>query len=425
MKKRILNILFWSVVSAAFIGPGTVTTAAKAGNAYGFNLLWALLFSTFACLLLQEASARITIKTGRNIGETMKDSIGRNPGGRILLFITVLAIAGGAAAYQMGNLLGAREGLILITDQNPVLLTLLLGSGAALVLFIPSLKIVSRIMGIMVLILGVSFLYTAITLKPDFKEIISGAFIPVFPDNEQAHLLILGLIGTTIVPYNIFLGSGLGQQNNNLREMRFGLIIAVMLGGIFSMAVVIVGTAVSGEFSFESLAAALGHTEGKAGKILLGTGLFAAGFTSSITAPLASAITIRSLFGNQSSSWKENGIFYRLSWAIVLIIGLLFALSGFKPIPAIISAQALNGFILPFVSFFLVWALNKRKEVNPLINNLLLGITLIVCMVIGLKNLLNVILPGTQFAADPILGYGIILISVIFTGIFLIVINRR
>jgi len=191
------------------------------------------------------------------------------------------------------------------------------------------------------------------------------------------------------------------------------------------MAVVIVGSAVSGEFSFKSLAATLGHTEGKAGKILLGTGLFAAGFTSSITAPLASAITIRSLFGDQSSSWKENGIFYRLSWAIVLIIGLSFALSGFKPIPAIISAQALNGFILPFVSFFLVWALNKRKEVNPLTNNLLLGITLIVCMVIGLKNLLNVILPGTQFVADPILGYGIILISVIFTGIFLIIIRRR
>ena len=53
-KKRILNILFWSVVSSAFIGPGTITTAAKSGASFGTDLLWALVFSTLACLLLQE-----------------------------------------------------------------------------------------------------------------------------------------------------------------------------------------------------------------------------------------------------------------------------------------------------------------------------------------------------------------------------------
>ena len=51
-KSRVLNILFWSIISAAFIGPGTVTTATKAGADFQFQLLWALLFATFACLIL-------------------------------------------------------------------------------------------------------------------------------------------------------------------------------------------------------------------------------------------------------------------------------------------------------------------------------------------------------------------------------------
>ena len=48
---RFWNVLFWSVIAAAFIGPGTVTTAASAGTSFGYSLLWALAFSTLACLL--------------------------------------------------------------------------------------------------------------------------------------------------------------------------------------------------------------------------------------------------------------------------------------------------------------------------------------------------------------------------------------
>ncbi len=73
MKNKLLNILFWSVISAAFIGPGTITTASKAGALFGFDLLWALVFSTFACLVLQEAVARLAIHSGTNLGEAISE----------------------------------------------------------------------------------------------------------------------------------------------------------------------------------------------------------------------------------------------------------------------------------------------------------------------------------------------------------------
>ena len=59
--KRLLNVLFWSVISAAFIGPGTVTTASSAGATFGLQLAWALLFSTVACIVLQVPKQYLTI----------------------------------------------------------------------------------------------------------------------------------------------------------------------------------------------------------------------------------------------------------------------------------------------------------------------------------------------------------------------------
>ena len=112
--KRILNILLWSVVSAAFIGPGTITTAAKSGALFGPELLWALLFSTLACLLLQEAASRLTILTGKNLGQAFMFRFKSSKWLTPLLVLIATAICGGAAAYEMGNLLGAKEGIVLI-----------------------------------------------------------------------------------------------------------------------------------------------------------------------------------------------------------------------------------------------------------------------------------------------------------------------
>ncbi|MCB0548279.1 MAG: divalent metal cation transporter, partial [Phaeodactylibacter sp.] len=68
IRQGLSSVLFWSIISAAFIGPGTVTTAAKAGASFQLQLIWALAFSIFATIILQEAAARITLASGKNLG---------------------------------------------------------------------------------------------------------------------------------------------------------------------------------------------------------------------------------------------------------------------------------------------------------------------------------------------------------------------
>ncbi len=116
--KRFLSILFWSIITAAFIGPGTVTTAAKSGTAYGYDLLWALLFSTVACLVLQEASARVTVVSGLSLGEAIRQQFHSGLKGFSVLVMVLGAIVFGCAAYQTGNILGGVTGAVLGTAKT-------------------------------------------------------------------------------------------------------------------------------------------------------------------------------------------------------------------------------------------------------------------------------------------------------------------
>lgn len=412
-KSRILNILFWSVIAAAFIGPGTVTTATKAGANFGFDLLWALLFSTFACLLLQEASARITITSGLNLGQAIARHYKGKSTRMLILILVIGAIIIGCAAYETGNILGAISGLVLIFDISPRLLVIIMGAIAIIALNLPTVKAIANFMGFIVLLMGIAFFTTAVYLQPSINEIAKGAFIPKIPENSGAGLLVLGLIGTTVVPYDIFLGSGVLDKKQRIGEMRFGLSVAVILGGIISMAILCVGTILNEEFlqnaflegkirapefSFDALALAITNSIGGWAVYIFGFGMFAAGFSSSITAPLASALTAKSLFETKQNKkkWDTRAVYFRLVWLGVLITGLSFGMAGVKPIPAIIIAQALNGFILPFISIFLIFVINNPKlmgnHINSWISNILMGIVVWITLILGLTNILKTVL---------------------------------
>lgn len=406
LKSSLLNVLFWSVVSAAFIGPGTVTTATKAGANFGFGLLWALVFSTFACLLLQEASARITINSGMNLGQAIAKQFEGKSSKTLILLLIIGAIILGSAAYETGNILGSIAGLSLVFDIPQKILVALIGILAFVALNFRSMQGIARFMGGIVFFMGLAFFTTAIQLKPPINEILKGSFIPTIPETEGAGLLILGLIGTTVVPYDLFLGSGVLNKKQSIREMRFGLSVAVILGGIISMAIMTVGTVIETEFTYETLAQALTYRVGSYAVYIFGFGMFAAGFSSAITAPLASALTAQSLFEEKSKTkWKTQGLYFRLVYTGVLVVGLFFGLMEIKPIPAIILAQAFNGLILPFISIFLIYVINDptlmgKSNTNGWFSNILMAIVMWVTMVMGIISMVRAIAKAFDFVIN-------------------------
>ncbi len=409
-RKGLGSLLFWSIVSAAFIGPGTVTTASKAGASFGLELLWALTFSIIATILLQESAARLTIASGKSLGELIAEKYGTEKI-QWIKWLLFLAVAFGCAAYQAGNLLGAVEGLRLIQPEGKPLMLLTIGLVAALMLWQGKYRTIANLLGLVVAIMGVMFLFVAFNSGVQAGAAVQAMVLPRW--NPDAGLLIISLIGTTIVPYNLFLASGI-SQGQNIGEMRVGLILAVIIGGLISMGILIAGTQVVGEFSFDRLAEALSVQLGDWAAYFFAFGLFAAGLTSSITAPLAAAVTARSLFGQNEKGWMPRSGNFRLVWGIVILIGLTFSLTNIQPIPAIIAAQAINGVLLPVVAIFLILTINDRDLIpeaflNRWWTNVLMMIVLAVCCFLGLNNILKALKRiGLFEALADDLGYGVV-----------------
>ncbi len=378
------------MIAAAFIGPGTVTTAARAGSDFGFALAWALLFSTIACLVLQEASGRITVLTGKELGDAIRVRFSSSRGSAWVPAVLAAGVVLGCAAYEAGNLLGGVAGLRLVTDVSPASATIACGLVAAALLATGNTRWIARSLGALVAVMGVAFLLTAVRLGPDPAALLSGLFLPRLPSGSI--ILVLGLVGTTVVPYNIFLGSALARDHD-LGEMRWGLALAIGGGGLISLGVLVVGSALGGGLEYERLAAVLADRLGGGAEWSLAIGLFSAGLTSAVTAPLAAAITARTLLGARTGDWTERSWRYRFVWISVLLVGVGFAATGVKPIPVIILAQAFNGLVLPLIAVFLWLTMNDHdllgdEGVNTLVQNVVMGVVVLACVALGLRGLI-------------------------------------
>jgi len=396
MLKWIKNIGPGTLVAAAFIGPGTVTLCTIAGARFGFGLLWAMLLSIFATIILQEMAARIGILTQKGLAEVIKEQITSSVMRGLVLALILGAIVIGNAAYEAGNISGASLGMSSVFGNDYLsFFPFVIGGIAFVVLYIGNYKFLEKSLIALVLLMSISFLITAIITKPNLMQLLKGMFVPTLPKDNI--LIVVGLIGTTVVPYNLFLHASLVKERwntaNDLPKARKDTIISIILGGIVSMAIIVAAASISGENinTIVDLAKGLTPLYGSAAKYFLGIGLFAAGITSAITAPLAAAYVAKSCFG-WSASLKD--IRFRVVWILILFLGLLFSSLKFKPIEIITFAQVANGLVLPIVAMFLLWIVNRSnvlgKHKNTILQNIIATGIIIITIILGAKGIISV-----------------------------------
>lgn len=388
-----------ALVAAAFIGPGTVTTCTIAGASFGFALVWALVFATLATMILQDMAARLGVMGRVGLGEALVGGTG-NPvlkWGAAGLVLAALAL--GNAAYEAGNLAGGTLGvqaLIGEGDDYRRSLILLLSAIAALVLLIGRYKLIERILVALVIIMSLAFAGSAVLVRPDVAVMLGG-LVPRVP--EGGLLTAIALIGTTIVPYNLFLHAASAREHwpdatpKALSEAQTDTRVSVGLGGLIS--ILILTTAAASLFggghqisSAVGMAGAIAPTYGEAARYLVGIGLFAAGLTSSITAPLATAYAL-----SEIARKPRGGLLFKAVALGILAIGTLVALIGYKPVSLILVAQVANGILLPIVAIFLLVAMNRRSllgdRVNGPVANILGGLVILVTLGLGLRLVLR------------------------------------
>jgi NRAMP (natural resistance-associated macrophage protein)-like metal ion transporter len=365
------------LIMAAFIGPGTVTTASAAGANYGFALLWALLFSVVATIVLQEMAARLGLVTGKGLADALRTTFNNKVFANLSIVLVVLAIGFGNAAYESGNIAGSSLGLAAITPVERWVWCVLVAGIAFALLASGQYKVVERGLIVMVAVMSTVFLATMLMVQPDIGAVLSGLFKPSLPTG--ATLTVIALIGTTVVPYNLFLHSSLVQEkwsdsvsvDEALAESRKDSAVAISFGGLITLAIVI--TAASTffgkdiEFSAQTMAHQLEPVLGASAKYFFAIGLFAAGLTSAVTSPLAAAYAVSGAMGWPTNMSETR---FKAIWALVLVVGAIIAAVGTKPITAILVAQATNGFLLPMVAVFLLVVMNRSDLLGTYRNKL-------------------------------------------------------
>ena len=271
-----------------------------------------------------------------------------------------------------------------------------IGGLAFVLLFIGNYKLLEKVFVGLVVLMSLSFLITAIITRPDVLGILKGMFIPRIP--EESILTVIALVGTTVVPYNLFLHASLVSEKwksqDDLKLAQRDTFVAIVLGGSVSMAIIIAAAAIpEGEVnSVMDMAKGLEPLYGDAAKYFMGIGLFAAGVTSSITAPLAAAYVANSCFG-----WKAGltDLKFKMVWMLILALGVLFMTFDIKPIEIIKFAQIANGILLPLIAIFLLWVVNRTSVMGKYKNTQLqngIGIVIILmALLLGAKSILKVL----------------------------------
>ena len=403
LKKYFKNIGPGTLVAAAFIGPGTVTLCTLAGVNFGFNLLWAMLLSIMATIVLQEMAARLGIISQKGLSEVIREEIKIPFLKHFITLLILAAIVVGNASYEAGNISGGILGLETIFGEfNFVIgglsinfMSLIIGIIAFVLLYIGNYKFLEKALVTLVLLMSFSFVITAIITQPNILEVLKGMFVPKFP--EKSLLTVIGLIGTTVVPYNLFLHASLVKERWKNKEdvslAKTDTIISIILGGMVSMAIIISAASIPSKdiLNVADLAKGLAPLYGEFAKYFLALGLFAAGITSAITAPLAAAYVAQGCLGLKGNMQSKS---FKMVWMIILLLGVVFSSIGIKPIEIIKFAQVANGMLLPIIAGILLWIMNKKNVLGTFVNskkqNVFGFLILAISIFLGAKGIMKV-----------------------------------
>ncbi len=386
--KRLKEVGPGAVVAAAFIGPGTVTSCFTSGASYGMTLLWAILFSTVSVIIMQTMAARLGIATGLGVSEALRQKFTGKTARILLAVLVIAAVFIGNVAYETGNITGAVLGVQAVSsaiDTNTwkIILTLFIGAVAFLLLFSGSYEKVEKFLTALVVAMGLIFLVCAFVTKPDWGAVLKGLFVPKAPDGSS-WMTIAALMGTTVVPYNIYLHASSAAKKwknpeEDIRTSNLDSILSIGLGGIISMAIIISAAALQGQADVttgKTMALSLKPLFGNAASVFFGIGLFAAGMSSAITAPLAAAFASSGILG-WGADMKQNR--FRLIWIVVLCFGIFAALVlGKSPAEIILFAQAANAFLLPVTAVLLLIVCNDKKLLGKYRNGILINVLAVI-----------------------------------------------
>jgi len=407
--RKLSSYLYWLMLAATTVGPGTVVTCARAGAEFDLNLIWALVFATAMAFTLQEGTARLTIVSGRSLGECLREKY-RHTNYKLwdtalFCWLVAILVIVGNTFIEVNCWAGGMDAILAIPGATELegasAVGLRVGSCVAyavvvlVLLFINRTKMLGDILGVVMMIMVALFISVVYYMGMDWTKFGWGLVpnIPAKTENSAEPAdIIISLVGTTCLGFNLFLGGEMAK-GGHLGTAQFGIAISVISALVVSTLILIVGAGFHQDggpvtsFTISQLSLFIEQWVGEDGVVIFAIGFIAAALSSMLTTPLAAAITAKTVFsqhvsevghdvnmdpsdhGDDLADADENtegprklpsSFYFGIIFILVVISTITIAADADRT-GVVLVAQTLNGCLLPFFAILLLLCLNDPQ----------------------------------------------------------------
>lgn len=360
---------------ASYFGSGSIFIASQAGVEYGYVLIWAVIGAVLLGFMAQDMSARLGI-FGDNLMAFIREKLGKRMALILAIFLSV-----GCVAWCLALTAAVGKSVEILTSEALMWQPVAVFTGLAAILTgILKYDHIEKIVTAMMFGLLILYVIVAGVSAPPMLEVAAG-FVPSLPDSG-AIVLGAAILGTTALWPNFFLESILVRRKGwdstaDLKPMRHDLAVGYTVGGLITVAIIIVSANVLRPAGYTELSSfvapgqALAEVMGEWAMIVFLLGVIAAAFNSIIpimwTVPfmILEALDVDKI----SERTKSFRIIYAGSIGLGMFSPLVAAITGMSVVEMVTMFPAYNGvFGLPITAALLFWAVNDRQTMGNYTN---------------------------------------------------------
>ncbi|MBS9398942.1 Nramp family divalent metal transporter [Pediococcus acidilactici] len=376
------------LIAVGYMDPGNWITSIAGGAQFKYTLLSVVLISSLIAMLLQAMSARLGIVTGKDLAQLTRERTSKRVG-FMLWVVAELAIM----ATDIAEIIGSGIALELLF-HIPLIIGILITAADVLILLLLmrlGFRKIEAIVATLVMVILIVFAYEVFLSDPSISGIIKGYVpAPVILQNNSMLYLSLGIVGATVMPHDLYLGSSISQtreidrrdRKNVAQAIRFSTIdsnMQLFLAFIVNSLLLILGAALfygtdSSLGRFVDLFNALsdnqivGAIASPMLSMLFAVALLASGQSSTITGTLSGQIIMEGFIRLRVPLWVQRLVTRLLSVAPVLIFAIYYHGDEAKIENLLTFSQVFLSVALPFAVIPLVMYTSSKKLMGEFAN---------------------------------------------------------
>jgi len=368
------------LVSIGYMDPGNWATAIEAGSGFGYQLLFVVLLSSLAGMVLQCLAMRLGIVTGQDLAQLSRSrySLGA---ARLQWLLAELSII----ATDLAEVLGCALAFHLLLGVDLTAGILLTAFDTIIVLGLKGQRfrhLEAIMLGLIVTISG-CYLVELLLIKPHWPDVAAG-FLPSWnavTERDPLYLAI-GILGATVMPHNLYLHSSIVQTRQvsgsngkaaAIRLTRIDTVVSLSLALLVNAAILILAAAAfheTGHIGVTEIQDAYRLLEPLVGTglaaILFGVALLASGQSSTFTGTIAGQVIMDGFLQLKIPCWQRRLITRGLA-LIPALVGVLML--GDKAVgKLLVFSQVVLSLQLPFALWPLIRFTSDRSLMGEFVN---------------------------------------------------------